>query len=248
MQSTLPRGGSNGASRSSSASRRTDPPDADRASSRSRSRTAVAAVDDADDVGRQRSHRRAPRPRRRSPPMCCRGPRRGGAPPPSRNISSLIGSLASTPPAAVRVVAAPKNSSSKSWRSRSSPDRPSMRTEPDTRTHVHAAMSRAARARCSTSSTALPSAPSPLICSRSRPVGQLRRQVGGGLVEDQHARVEHQHARDRQHLPLAAAQLVGAALEHRLELREHLEHLLDAGADLRLGQQVAAHVEVLERP
>src|SRR5438132_1089589 len=64
--------------------------------------------------------------------------------------------------------AAPRNSSSKSARRSRSWGRPSSLVVPETSTLVQLAISSAARARCSTSSTALPTPASRLTCSRSR--------------------------------------------------------------------------------
>src|SRR6266568_8148184 len=69
---------------------------------------------------------------------------------------------------AARSVPAPRKSSSKSCRWSSSAGLPSRRTEPDTSTLVQSATCRAARARCSTSSSALPRPASRRTCSRRR--------------------------------------------------------------------------------
>ena len=77
------------------------------------------------------------------------------------------------------------------------------------------------------------------LAARSQPtnvlaeqgVRQLGCQVGGGLVEDQHPRVEHQHACDGEHLALPAAELVRATLEHRRERGEDVDDLVHPASE-----------------
>jgi hypothetical protein len=47
-----------------------------------------------------------------------------------------------------------------------------------------------------------------------------RRQAEGGLVQQQQARAQHQRARDRQHLLLAAGQRAGLLVRRSRRMRE----------------------------
>ena len=58
-------------------------------------------------------------------------------------------------------------------------------------------------------------------------VADERREAFGRLVEDQHARVGQQRARDREHLLLAAGELVAAIAQPLAEPRKQLEHARD---------------------
>ena len=64
---------------------------------------------------------------------------------------------------------------------------------------------------------------------------QRRRQPFGRLVHDQQVGIRHQRPRDRQHLLLAAAQLVAAIVPPLGEPREHREDLLEIPAVAALG-------------
>jgi hypothetical protein len=75
--------------------------------------------------------------------------------------------------------------------------------------------------------------------------GHRRGQVRGGLVEQEHAGVEHERAAHREHLAFAAAEFARGAPEHPGEPGKHGQHPLDVLSDLRFAQQVAAHLEVL---
>ena len=80
-------------------------------------------------------------------------------------------------------------------------------------------------------------------------VAQLGIEVGKRLVEQEHRRIADQGAADRDPLPLAARELLGPALQQRLDL-QHRRRLADPAQDLGLGRlrhlqperQVLAHV------
>ncbi len=70
-------------------------------------------------------------------------------------------------------------------------------------------------------------------------------EVRGRLVQQEHRRLQHQHAAHGQHLPLTAAELARGPAQHRAEPREDGDHLVDPGPHLLRPQQVAAHLQVL---
>ena len=72
-----------------------------------------------------------------------------------------------------------------------------------------------------------------------------RRQAQRGFVQQQQARLAHQRAADGQHLLLAARHGAGALAGTVAQAREQLEHVFDAGLDLTLAQEEAAHLQVL---
>jgi hypothetical protein len=80
--------------------------------------------------------------------------------------------------------------------------------------------------------------------ARERLVLQLRREAGGRLVEEQHARLHHERAGERDDLPLAARQRPGAL---PAPLGQQREQLADGGEPLPppLGAQEEAHAEVV---
>src|SRR5579875_236602 len=77
-------------------------------------------------------------------------------------------------------------------------------------------------------------------------VGDLRRQAGRRLVEDQQLGVGHQRARDRQLLALAAAELARAAVAQRPQVWEALEHRRHGLAAGPAAEPVAPDLQVLD--
>ncbi len=80
-----------------------------------------------------------------------------------------------------------------------------------------------------------------------------RREAFGRLVEDQQARVGHQRAADREHLLLAARELLAAVAEPLGQAREGREHAVERPARARPSapaarrhHEVLAHREVRE--
>jgi hypothetical protein len=71
-----------------------------------------------------------------------------------------------------------------------------------------------------------------------------RREALHRLVEQHHARVHHQRARDREHLLLAAGEAVAGARPPRGQCREHLVGPGDGvWSRARDGREVLVHVE-----
>ena len=72
-----------------------------------------------------------------------------------------------------------------------------------------------------------------------------RREAFGGLVHQQHARVAHQRAADREHLLLAARERAGGLGVPFVQAREQLEDTLDGPGPLDPGTQLSRDREVL---
>ena len=68
------------------------------------------------------------------------------------------------------------------------------------------------------------------------------------LVHDHEHRIGHQRATDREHLLLAAAQLVAPVMPALLEPREQLEHTADAGRRRAGNREVLVHGQRREHP
>ena len=71
---------------------------------------------------------------------------------------------------------------------------------------------------------------------------QLGVEVGERLVHEEHGRLAHDGASERDALALAAGQLLGLAVEQVLEL-DGLSRLLDPALDLRLGDLAQLQAE-----
>ena len=72
-----------------------------------------------------------------------------------------------------------------------------------------------------------------------------RRETFGRFVEDQQARVRHQRAANREHLLLAARQLLAAVLEPLREARKRCEHAIEGPVLAAVDTGARRHHEVL---
>ena len=100
------------------------------------------------------------------------------------------------------------------------------RTSTDTRSASDSALSTF----CSTSITGMPRRLVDVADRGEDEVDHERREVAARLVEKQHLRLQQQRQADREHAPLAAAEIAGAVALAVLQLREELQHLRDLRA------------------
>src|SRR5437660_1437711 len=77
--------------------------------------------------------------------------------------------------------------------------------------------------------------------------GQRGGEIRGRLVQDQHARLQHQDAADGEHLAFPAAELLGAPPEQAAQHRKHGADRLDAPGNGGAREEVGAHLEIFGR-